>query len=151
MYSSMMTPVCTDTPNRARNPTPLETLKCVPVKSSASKPPNRRHRDVCQDQQRPLGSLKHGVKNNENQEKRDGQDKHQALRRSFLAFILAGPIEVVTGRQFHLLLDLSHRFFHRAAEIAAANAVFDGNVARIFLTIDFRRAVDRLYAAQLRQ
>ena len=39
MYSSMITPVCTDTPNSARNPTPDDTLKCVPVSNSASRPP----------------------------------------------------------------------------------------------------------------
>jgi hypothetical protein len=39
MYSGMITPVYTDTPNRARNPTPDDTLKCVPVISSASNPP----------------------------------------------------------------------------------------------------------------
>ena len=39
MYSSMITPVCTETPNRARNPTPDETLKFVPVKRRASRPP----------------------------------------------------------------------------------------------------------------
>ena len=39
MYSSMITPVCTATPNSARNPTPEETLKCVPVISRASRPP----------------------------------------------------------------------------------------------------------------
>ncbi len=39
MYSTMMTPVCTDTPNSARNPTPEDTLKFVPVQSSASSPP----------------------------------------------------------------------------------------------------------------
>ena len=39
MYSSMMTPVCTDTPKSARKPTPEETLKFVPVNHSASNPP----------------------------------------------------------------------------------------------------------------
>ena len=39
MYSSMITPVCTATPKSARNPTPEETLKWVPVSSSASSPP----------------------------------------------------------------------------------------------------------------
>ena len=39
MYSNMITPVCTETPNSARKPTPDETLKCVPVSSSASNPP----------------------------------------------------------------------------------------------------------------
>ena len=39
MYSSMMTPVCTETPKSARNPTSDETLKLVPVISSTSRPP----------------------------------------------------------------------------------------------------------------
>src|SRR5229473_5618447 len=39
MYSSMMTPVCTETPKSAKKPTPEETLKCVPVNRSASNPP----------------------------------------------------------------------------------------------------------------
>ena len=39
MYSSMMTPVWTDTPKSARKPMPDDTLKCVPVSSSASNPP----------------------------------------------------------------------------------------------------------------
>ena len=41
MYSSVMTPVCTDTPNRAMKPTPEETLKLVCVTSNASTPPMR--------------------------------------------------------------------------------------------------------------
>jgi hypothetical protein len=39
MYSSMMTPVWTQTPNSARKPPPDETLKFACVKSSARMPP----------------------------------------------------------------------------------------------------------------
>ncbi len=39
MYSSMITPVCTATPNSAKKPMPEETLMWVWVMSSASKPP----------------------------------------------------------------------------------------------------------------
>lgn len=39
MYSTIITPICTDTPNSARKPTPDETLKLVPVTRSASNPP----------------------------------------------------------------------------------------------------------------
>ena len=31
MYSTMITPVCTETPKSARNPMPDDTLKLVPV------------------------------------------------------------------------------------------------------------------------
>ena len=53
MYSSMMTPVCTDTPNNARKPTLDDTLMLVCVTSSASNPPTRRQRHVDQDQGAP--------------------------------------------------------------------------------------------------
>ena len=55
MYSTMMTPVCTDTPNSARNPTPEETLKCVPVIQQRQKAADARHQDADQVEQRPLG------------------------------------------------------------------------------------------------
>ena len=35
MYSTMITPVCTETPNSARNPTPEDTLKLVPRQIAA--------------------------------------------------------------------------------------------------------------------
>src|ERR1035441_9823043 len=38
MYSSMMTPVCTETPKSARNPTPEETLKLVLLRYTARMP-----------------------------------------------------------------------------------------------------------------
>ena len=39
MNSIMMTPVSTETPNSARNPTADETEKLVPVRNRASGPP----------------------------------------------------------------------------------------------------------------
>ena len=54
MYSSMITPVCTETPNSARNPTPEETLKCVWVSKQRQHAAQRRHHDVHEDQQTPI-------------------------------------------------------------------------------------------------
>jgi hypothetical protein len=48
----MMTPVCTDTPNSARKPTPEETLKLVPVIRRASRPPTLTHHAKIQGAQR---------------------------------------------------------------------------------------------------
>ena len=103
MYSSMITPVCTETPKRARNPTPLDTLKCVPVRSSASRPPRGAMATLARIRQRPFRGLKHGVENNENQEQSDRQHEHQPFRRPFLAFVFAGPVQVISGGQLHLL------------------------------------------------
>ncbi len=41
MYSTITTPVWTEQPKKAMNPTPEETLKCVPVTRSARSPPMR--------------------------------------------------------------------------------------------------------------
>ena len=39
MYSTMITPISTDTPINARNPNPDDTLKCVPVIRRLRNPP----------------------------------------------------------------------------------------------------------------
>ena len=46
MYSSMMTPVCTDTPKSARNPMPEDTLKCVPRQVERQQSADARQRHV---------------------------------------------------------------------------------------------------------
>ena len=43
MYSSMMTPVCTETPKSARKPTPEDTLKWVPVMQQREQTAERGH------------------------------------------------------------------------------------------------------------
>ena len=95
-----MTPVSTDTPKSARKPTPEETLKCVPVASKREQPADGSNGNVGENQASPFGRTEHGVKNDEDDEDRDGQDDHQALLRSFLAFVLAGPIDVIADRKF---------------------------------------------------
>ncbi len=40
MYSTMITPISTDTPISAKKPSPDDTLKCVPVTSKLKKPPS---------------------------------------------------------------------------------------------------------------
>ena len=94
MYSSMMTPVCTETPKSARKPTPDETLMCVPVASSASKPPsgaiatfamiNSTHFTVLNMVKRIMQITRSVI----------GTTMHQAPRRSLRAFIFAGPIDL---------------------------------------------------------
>src|SRR5690242_5974058 len=48
-------------------------------------------------------------------------------------------------------LHRAHRFFHRAAEIAPADAVFDGDVAGVILAIDHRSAILDADVAELAQ
>ena len=50
MYSTMMTPVCTETPNSANMPMPDDTLRYVPVTTKASRPPMRSQTDIHHNQ-----------------------------------------------------------------------------------------------------
>ena len=79
MYSSMITPVCTDTPNSARNPTPEDTLKCVPVEVQRQQAADGRHRHVDQDQRRPFERTEHGVENQEDHQQRERNNDREAL------------------------------------------------------------------------
>ncbi len=146
-----MTPVSTDTPKSAKNPTPEDTLRCVPVSSSASNPPIGAIATFAQNQRRPFRRPKHHVQNNENHQQRNRHHNRQPPLRSLLALILAGPIDVIADRQFHLLLHQPHGLFDRAAQVAPADAVFDCHVARILFAADLRSSIRHIDIRQLRQ
>ena len=97
MYSTMMTPVWTETPNSARNPTPEETLKFTSGEIQREQAADGRHRDVGQNQQRPFHGREHRVENDEDQQQRERHDDRQAALRALCAFVLARPIDVIAG------------------------------------------------------
>src|SRR5277367_1741914 len=136
MYSSMITPVCTETPKRARKPTPEETLKFVCVMSSASNPPIRGHRDVRRNQGGPLTRVEHRIEDREDQKDGDRKYQEQPPLRAFLALILSGPVNVVSRRQRYLLVHFVDGLFDRASEIATTNAVLRGDIALLSFAID---------------
>jgi hypothetical protein len=49
----------------------------------------------------------------------------------------AFPADVIAARQLHLFGDFGNGFFDRAAEIALADAVLDGDVTLIAFAVDF--------------
>ncbi len=146
-----MTPVSTETPKRARKPTPVETLKLVCVSSSASRPPTGRHGYGAEDEQRPFAGVEHHVEDDEDEDERDGEDEHQAARGALLALVFAGPVDFVAGGKLDLRVDLANGFFDGGAEVAIAHAVLDGDVALAGFAIDFLGAVLGLDAGELRE
>ena len=68
-----------------------------------------------------------------------------------LALVFALPVDVIPARQLHLRVDLLDGFFHRAAQVAAAHAVLDGDVALVPFAIDFGGAVAFFDLAELLQ
>ena len=89
-----MTPVCTDTPNSARNPTPGRDAEVRAGDKERQQAANGRDRDVDHDQHRPFEGVEHGVEDDEDDENRDRQDDQQARVGALLAGIFSFPSEV---------------------------------------------------------
>ena len=146
-----MTPVCTETPKRAKNPTPEETLKCVPVTSKRQKAADTGHGHVDQVEAGPFGGAEGPVNDHEYEEDREGHDHEQARLGPLLAFVLSQPTDGVALRQLHLLFDLRHRLLDGTAEVAAPDAVLDRHVAPVPLAVDLRRPILCPHRAELRE
>ena len=109
------------------------------------------HDDRNQNQHGPLVGAEHGVENQEDGQHRDGNDEGHALVGALLAFVFAGPLQVVAGGQSDVVLHLADGLFHGRAQIAAAHGVLDGDVTLAALAIDLFRAVVGGDLGQLRQ
>ena len=70
---------------------------------------------------------------------------------ALLALVFAFPVDVVAARQLAPARPPSACFFDRAAQVAAAHAVLDGDVALVAFAVDFRSAVALVDLAELRQ
>src|ERR1019366_2690808 len=142
MYSSMITPVCTHTPNNARKPTPEDTLKCVPVINSPSRPPR--------GAMAILASIRAAHLNEWNMVYRIMKITRMVMGSTtirrfcdlfWLAYSPAQSMRYPVGS-----------FTCRVPfQIAAAHAVFDRDVARIRFARDLRRPIHGLNGAKLGQ
>ena len=89
----MMTPVCTDTPNKRQKSDARRHAEIGAGPKQRQQPAHRRHGDVHQNQAGPLHRFEHSVENEENQQQRQRNDEHQAALRALLAGVLAGPVD----------------------------------------------------------
>ena len=99
------------------------------------------HEDADEDEQSPLGGAEHGVEDEEDDDAGDGNDDGHALVGALLAFVFAGPLEVVADGEFDVVVDLLDGFFDGGAEVAVFDRVLDGDVALSLLAVDFFGAV----------
>jgi hypothetical protein len=132
----MLTPVCTETPKRARNPIPKETLKFVCVMSSASNPPIRAIATFTINQEGPLARFEHRVEDRKDQKDGDRKHQQQPPLRALLALILAGAVNVVSGRQRYLLINLVDGLFDSAAKVTTVDAVLYSDVALLAFAVN---------------
>src|SRR5215467_2965926 len=112
---------------------------------------HRRQRHARQDQQGPLEGLEHSVEDQEDQQDRKRQNRQQAALRALLVLVFAGPVDGIALWQLYAGTDFLDGLLDRAAEVTAAHAVFNRDVARISLAIDLRGPVQDLDVRQLRQ
>src|ERR1039458_6418732 len=115
------------------------------------KPAQRRQRYHAQNQGNPFPRIERGVKNERHQQNCEGHNERQAAIRALLALVLAGPIEVIAFRQLDLLAHLLNRLSNRAAQVASAHTVLDGDVSPVALAVNGRGAVFEFDLAQLSQ
>jgi hypothetical protein len=110
--------------------------------SSATRPPTGAMATLAEDQQRPLEGAEHGVEDDMKMSRMVmGQTIMQAARAALLALVLAGPVDLVAGRELDLLVDLGDGLFDGGAEVAVADAVLDGDVALAAFAVDLFGAV----------
>ena len=106
---------------------------------------------VARIKQRPFERFEHGVQNDEDDENGDGKHDQQALVGSLLAGVFALPVESVPVGNLTCWFTFADRFFHGAAEVASADAVFNGNIAPVAFAINFRSAIGHADFAELSQ
>ena len=151
MYSTMMTPVWTQTPNSARKPIPDETLKCVPVKKQCQKTTKGSHKQVYQVQQGPLEGAESSVNDHEDEEDVMGTIIMSRAADLFWLCVFALPVDVVTAGKLDPVIDLLNRLFDCASKVTATNAVLDGDIALVAFAVNFRSAIVLFDLAKLCQ
>src|ERR1700680_4937404 len=107
--------------------------------------------DHGQNQADPLPGAEGGIQNERHEEQRDRHDDRETAIGALLTFIFAGPVEVISLGQFDLLSNFVDRLPHSAAEVAAAHAVFYGDITGVALAINRGCAIVETYFAQLGQ
>ena len=85
--------------------------------------------------------MEHDVQDDEDEDESDGQHQHEAVGTALLAFVLSGPVDLVSRGQFDLIVDLADGLFDGRAEVAVAHTVLDGDVALAGFAVDLLGAV----------
>ena len=151
MYSTMITPVWTRNPEQGQETNSRRDTEMRPRDKQGHQTSERSNQHVDQVQQCPLDGAESAINDHDDEEKGYGDDNQKPRLRSLLALVFAFPVDVVSRRQFDLFLDLLDRLFDGAPQVAAANAILDGNVALVAFPVDFRTAVLFFDCAELRE
>src|SRR6516225_363331 len=97
---------------------------------------DRSQSEIQEDKKSPLERAEHGVKHQHDYKNRERNHDREPTIGTFLAFVFAGPFKGVTLRQFYFAVNLLHGLFYSAAEVAASDAVLDGDVTLIPFPVD---------------
>src|ERR1035438_3378045 len=95
-----------------------------------------RKRHNGENQEDPLPRTKRRIEDERHQQQGYWHDERQPPVGALLALVLAGPVQVIALGKRDLVSDLVNRLADGAAQVAAAHAVLDGNVAGVSLAVD---------------
>lgn len=115
MYSTMITPICTEAPKSAKS-RPRTDAEVRPREIEREEPADGRDEDIHQDQCRPFGRAERVINDGKNQEDGKRHDEHQPAHRTLLALVFPGPVELVARRQRDLLRYFTDRLLDGAAQ-----------------------------------
>ena len=100
---------------------------------------------------RPFERAEHAVENDKDQQDGQRHDDEQPRFGALFAFVFAFPVDVIAARQLNFRGYVLDRFLDRAAQVAAAHAVLDGDIALVSFPVDLGTAVPFFHLAELRE
>src|ERR1700676_908019 len=117
----------------------------------AEKAAKRGKRDHGQNQADPLPGAESGIQDERHEEQRDWHNDRKPPIGALLTLVFASPVQVIALGQFDLLTNFFDCLPHGAAEVAAAHAVLDGNIAGVAFAVNRGRTIVEGNGAQLCQ
>ena len=138
-------------PNSATKPIAAETLNGVPVRNSAKMPPIIAIGMTLAASSMSVTDAEVDVQQQADQHDAERHDDGEPLQRFLQIAELADPFQAVAAGQLHLLGHLPLRLQHRAAQVAAAHAELDRDVALLLLAIDEGGARDQAHVGHVGQ
>ena len=112
---------------------------------------NRRRGQGRHDQQRPIEGTERRIEKQDNQQDGNRNNQRQPGIGALLAGVFARPLQGVAQGQLHFLAYVVDGIPHRAAQVAAAHAVLDGDIARVVFAVNHGGAIFNADVAELPQ
>src|SRR5579864_223011 len=99
----------------------------------------------------PLPGTEGGIQDERHKKQGEWDNDRETPVGALLALVFSRLVQVISLGKFHFLSDLVDSLPHSAAEVTAAHAIFDGDIARVAFAINGGGAVIERDSAKLCQ